>query len=127
MPSLNFWGKLNILRKDIRLDEDRKQKLRNLLVHEIEASVRDGRGVRHISQRSIWSQLIINNSLIKNFNPMSVIASLVIALMLGGGVSFAAEGSLPGDALYPVKVSVNEEVRGAITVGAEAKAEWEAR
>ena len=39
--------------------------------------------------------------------------ALIIALVLGGGTSFAAEGSLPGDLLYPVKIGVNEEFRRA--------------
>lgn len=57
--------------------------------------------------------------------PMSVFA-LVLALMLSvGGVSYAAEGALPGDALYPVKVSINEEVRAAAAVSAEERAKWE--
>jgi hypothetical protein len=57
--------------------------------------------------------------------PMSVFA-LVLALMVSaGGVSYAAEGALPGDALYPVKVSINEEVRAVAAVSAEEKAEWE--
>lgn len=46
----------------------------------------------------------------------------VITLMVGGGTSLAAESALPGDALYPIKVSVNEEVRGALTISDEAKA-----
>jgi len=56
------------------------------------------------------------------------VAWLVIIGMLvsGGGVSFAAEKSVPGDILYPVKVGVNEEVRSAFAVTPEKKAEWEA-
>jgi len=38
-----------------------------------------------------------------------------------------AEGSLPGDVLYPIKVGVNENVRGAIAVSAKSEAELEAR
>lgn len=53
--------------------------------------------------------------------------SLVLGLMLSSaGVSYAAEGALPGDALYPVKVGVNEELRAALSPTAEAKAAWEA-
>lgn len=54
-------------------------------------------------------------------------AALVIALFAGGGVSYAAEGALPGDALYGVKVSLNENVRGAFAVTPEGKAQWKAR
>ncbi|HSD12017.1 MAG TPA: DUF5667 domain-containing protein [Patescibacteria group bacterium] len=53
--------------------------------------------------------------------------SLVLGLMLSSaGISYAAEGALPGDALYPVKVSVNEELRAALAPTPEAKASWEA-
>lgn len=51
-------------------------------------------------------------------------AALIAALFVGGGVSYAAEGALPGDFLYPVKVSFNEEVRGSFAVTPEARAVW---
>lgn len=58
---------------------------------------------------------------------MPIIAVLIITALAGGGVSAVAESALPGDALYAVKVSVNEEVRAAFTFSAESKANWEAR
>ncbi len=51
---------------------------------------------------------------------------MVLMLALGGGASVAAEGSVPGDVLYPVKIRVNEQVRGVLATSAEADAEWEA-
>jgi hypothetical protein len=65
---------------------------------------------------------------IPNLSPklMPFMAAFLSLLLAGGSVSYAAEGSLPGDTLYPVKVRVNEEVRAALTLDAEAKAEWEA-
>lgn len=56
-----------------------------------------------------------------------MIIALIIALVLavGGGVSVAAEHSLPGSPLYPIKINVNEEVREALTFSDEAKAEYE--
>jgi len=45
----------------------------------------------------------------------------------GGGVSYAAEGAVPGDALYPIKVGINEEVRDIVALTPEAKADWESR
>ncbi len=52
--------------------------------------------------------------------------SIIVAVLFGlsGGVSYAAQGSLPGDTLYPVKVHVNEGVEGAFQVGAKAEAEF---
>lgn len=52
---------------------------------------------------------------------------IIIAILLGGGVSIAAQQSLPGDALYSVKVNVNEKVVALAKVSDEAKANWDAR
>ena len=49
-------------------------------------------------------------------------ASLVLAVTLSGGLAMAASGSMPGQALYPVKLA-SEQVALALTSGAEAKAE----
>jgi hypothetical protein len=51
----------------------------------------------------------------------------VMVFALVGGVSYAAEGSVPGNSLYPVKVGFSEEVRGWFAFGDEAKAMWDAR
>lgn len=53
---------------------------------------------------------------------------LILALLAsGGGVSYAAQGSLPGDPLYPIKVDVNEPVAGLFQFGAQAQAQWNAQ
>lgn len=52
--------------------------------------------------------------------------ALFMLLVIGGATAYAAEGALPGDLLYPIKVSVNEPVRGALAFSAEAKAAWHA-
>jgi hypothetical protein len=54
---------------------------------------------------------------------MSMVLAVVIAS--GGTVSYAAESSLPGDFLYPVKTEVNEEVRSILTFDSKEKADWE--
>ncbi|MDO8558291.1 MAG: DUF5667 domain-containing protein [bacterium] len=73
-----------------------------------------------------WSDQILllfsSHTLLK---PMSLI--LILTLLLGGGTSFAAERALPGSLLYPIKVHVNEEVRGLVAFSAEGEAGWEVR
>ena len=49
-------------------------------------------------------------------------ALILIALLVSGGTSFAAESSLPGDILYPIKVEVNENVRSAFAVSDKSEA-----
>lgn len=56
-----------------------------------------------------------------------VALSLVLVLCVGVGTSYAAEGTVPGDTLYPVKVNVNEQVQGALARSPQAKADWNAR
>ncbi len=57
---------------------------------------------------------------------MSVLIYLVIAVVVGGGASVAAESSLPGDFLYTIKTRVNEKVMAALATTTEAKANFEA-
>lgn len=49
----------------------------------------------------------------------------IFALFLVIGVPLAAERSVPGDVLYPVKVSFNEEVREQLAFSGHEKIAWE--
>ena len=51
------------------------------------------------------------------------LAVLVLVAGTGGGIAYAAEGSLPGDTLYPVKIHVTEAVQSALAFSPTAKAE----
>src|SRR3989344_5959660 len=70
----------------------------------------------------LWSN-VINNFKLSSLKPMPIF--IVLALLLGGGVTFGAERALPGDALYPVKIHINEQVRGFAIVTSEGRANWE--
>ncbi|KKQ77888.1 MAG: hypothetical protein A3A96_00675 [Candidatus Zambryskibacteria bacterium RIFCSPLOWO2_01_FULL_39_39] len=54
------------------------------------------------------------------------ILSMSLVLVLLGGVSVAAENSLPGNVLYPMKVSVTEPLRDIIKIKPEEKIKWQA-
>jgi len=56
------------------------------------------------------------------FRPISLI---LLGVLSFAGISLAAGNSLPGDFLYPLKVNVNEEVKGLLTLGEEAKVDFE--
>lgn len=45
-------------------------------------------------------------------------------LATGGGAVYAAEGSMPGDFLYPVKIAVNERAIAQLYAGDAGKALW---
>lgn len=55
-----------------------------------------------------------------------VFAASLTLLLSAGGISYAAEGSVPGDTLYPVKVSFNEPILAAMAVSEKDRAEWSA-
>lgn len=46
---------------------------------------------------------------------------VIIILSFFGGVGYAAKSALPGEALYPVKVSVEEPIEEALAFGTPAK------
>ena len=52
---------------------------------------------------------------------------MICILVFGASFSYAAENALPGDALYPVKIHINENIRTALAVTPQAKAGWEIR
>ncbi|MFZ2832126.1 MAG: hypothetical protein WAZ40_03150 [Minisyncoccia bacterium] len=65
---------------------------------------------------------------IRNLRNKKGVSILVIGgLLMSGSVSFAAEGAVPGDVLFPIKVHVNEPVLGAVAVTPKARADWQVR
>lgn len=54
-------------------------------------------------------------------------SAALLLLVVGGGTSYAAEAALPGDALYAVKVGINEKVAGALAVSPEAHVRFDAQ
>jgi tetratricopeptide (TPR) repeat protein len=112
--------------KRLFLDPARKAEIRANLVSFMEkAPVRDEVPNRYMNMgQALSGRLERIMSLKKNVLRIMPIA-LILALILGGGATFAAESALPGDTLYPVKVEVNENVRGWFAASDEAKAKWE--
>jgi hypothetical protein len=49
--------------------------------------------------------------------------SLLVLILVGGGVAYAAESAMPGHTLYSFKRDINEKVLSFITVTPERKAE----
>jgi len=85
----------------IALKPSEKMAIRKALMKEMTAS--------HFSWAGLW-------------RPVSVALGLVI--VIGAGISSAAEGSLPGDLLYPVKISFNEGLRTKLASSPDAAAVW---
>lgn len=102
--------------KHARLSSAEKADIKSALFHHVNANPVN-------IQRAIPSPFNIYN-----FRNKKSISALVLGgLLMGSSVSFAAENTVPGDVLFPVKIHVNEAVRGAAAVTQKAKAEWEIR
>lgn len=56
--------------------------------------------------------------------PAMAFAVLLLLGASGGGLTYAAESALPGDALYGVKIHVNEAIRAKFHVTPEDRARW---
>lgn len=107
--------------KKIRMTDAERLLVETALKKEIEKSpVRKATPVGHI-----WWSSVMNHYLSHNIQYMPI--ALLIAIFAGGGISYAAESALPGQSLYPVKVNINETIRGWASFSGEAKADWEAR
>lgn len=110
--------------KHLRLHAQHKQDIRgNLLVFMKEHPVRSDVAARQLTQKALPSLIAsLLNSL--KIIPMPI-AVILLSVMVGAGTLFAAESSIPGDILYPVKVRVTETLRAKLTTDAEARADWE--
>lgn len=53
---------------------------------------------------------------------VSPLAFVLILALVGGGTAYAAESAVPGDALYSIKVNVNEKITEALATSIETKA-----
>ncbi|MCC7436416.1 hypothetical protein IT402_00880 [Candidatus Nomurabacteria bacterium] len=53
------------------------------------------------------------------------LSTFLFIVFVGGSVSVVADNSLPGDALYPIKISVNEQIKGALIKNPEAKISYQ--
>jgi hypothetical protein len=70
-------------------------------------------------RKSRWETFAYKKPILARFS----VVLLAIAV-IGMGTVFAAEVALPGDALYPVKIYVNEKVRSVMIKSPEERAEW---
>lgn len=112
--------------KKLNLPSADKERVRERLVAfmasmPVVPMVSDGADLAHIQERS-------NLSFAELFTWKKLMPALIIltlAIFAGGGASFAAEQSLPGDLLYPIKIEINEKVKAAFAANPKAKTELE--
>ncbi len=113
--------------KDMKLSDSSRARMESNLLeyarfHGVKEGVRigdDRRSIKQVPQRT---------SLFNLLRPKSMTAAIIaIALIAGGGTSYAAEGAVPGEFLYTVKTEINENVKSALAISDEAEAKLQAR
>lgn len=115
-----FAEKLKVKAEEIKLRADERNSLReNLLTYMAYHPMPEEQifKVRAIETRQIIAFFNSNRFRGSAAGMFAVFCLVVIPAM--------AENSLPGDALYPVKISFNEELRGVLASDPYKKIEWE--
>lgn len=54
-----------------------------------------------------------------------IFSTLAIVLFLGGSLTYTSANALPGDFLYPVKISIRESIEGTLKTEPEEKLAWQ--
>jgi hypothetical protein len=81
-----------------------------------------GEAPRPMSHISSWTTVVWRTFLVRQSWSSTFVVAALILMLAGGGVAFAAEVTLPGDRLYPVKVEVTEPLRDSLAFSVSAKA-----
>ncbi|HEV8666577.1 MAG TPA: hypothetical protein VN665_01875, partial [Candidatus Paceibacterota bacterium] len=105
----NFFTQFKNLGRTIKLSQGEKQRMRVNLYNYLEQNPMDAftAPVKIIS-KPVASPFFF-------FSPRYMVPiALLLVVGLSGGTAFAAEGALPGNPLYAVKVNVNEPVQVAL-------------
>lgn len=110
------------LKKGILLKEDEKTRVKESILKYVELNpVRNDDESRLKVQRSQTNLIEIANLL--RLKTMPILFSIIMLVSLGTA-SIAAEKSLPGDTLYPIKVNVNEKVKSALIYRFNSESEY---
>lgn len=107
--------------REIRLTGDEKSAMRQALVQFARENP-----IMHTAEAKHSRAVVSPYSFMRKARGLKILSATVIGgILIGGTVSFAAEGALPGNVLYPVKTEINERVRSMASVTPQAKAGWD--
>ena len=110
------------LQKSIKLSDEKKQALWSKIDEKLSFFENDVI-ISQDNRHRVWEQDIVTQSLYPKRKNMFITIITALSILFAWGASFAAESSLPGEFLYPVKIHVNENIESAFTFGAENEAE----
>lgn len=117
--------------KNRTLPLEKKNQMWESIAHQIdiwESFLAENVRMDEVNRHTVWEAYTPPSPLYPNHKKMvntKIFATMLVILASIMGTSFAAERSVPGDSLYAFKLGVNENVRWALSIGAEADARWE--
>ncbi len=126
-----FEKKVKSVASKIRMRADERRELRERVLsymeyHPLPASMRASvKAHKHVADTPAPSLEEFFYLDFKSWQVRSTLSALSLLLIVG--VPFAAERTVPGDVLYPVKVRVNEEVYSELSLSSYEKLAWETR
>lgn len=106
--------------KQIRLPDDEKQRIRGNLLVFMKNSQTQPQPAQAVSKTQTGFASFL--AVFKNTMRAPATIAIVLVLGFGGALSAAAQGTLPGDTLYPIKTGFNEQIRAALAFSPNAKA-----
>jgi hypothetical protein len=121
-PMNDFFTQFQNKARTLKLSHDEKQVMRVQLYNYLESNQGfEAASVAPKQSRSVPSMYYW-------YSPrFAVPFAALVLIVLGGGTTFAAQGALPGEALYAVKINVNEKVATTLATTPEAKAQVNAQ
>ncbi|NNM83617.1 hypothetical protein HKL94_00120 [Candidatus Parcubacteria bacterium] len=121
MKNLPFEELIKKAGKEIRLSTDERAHMLSVLREHIASNP-----IKNPAPRFTAYQVMIGTVLAYARRPAFAFAAAVLILaVFGGATAYAAEGSLPGDPLYAVKVDVMEPLQTALTFSTAGKIAWQ--
>jgi hypothetical protein len=100
--------------QDIRFDSGASSRIRERLVAHMRANP--------IQTLSPYQRFFMHSPYMSHLRMPAMALALLLVIGVGGATSYAAAGALPGDPLYPVKVSIIEPARVLLATTPEEKA-----
>lgn len=101
----------------IKLNKSAKELIKRRLIEYIDMSEAGKVEIHPVVQKWTFVSRFIK------FAPAFAVVAVVV--LVGGGVSFAAQRSFPGDALYPVKINFNEKIVSLLQTSSKSKVHYE--
>jgi hypothetical protein len=114
-----------------KTDQFLEQLHERLHAFSMQSSVRDAIRERLVAYMEVHPLAIENVPVVSpwsylHIHALRVVAIFVVVGVVSSSVAFAAEGTIPGDVLYPVKTDITEPLIGTLQATPEAKGAWNA-